>query len=110
MNPPRDGERFRREELWARDLAVVGSLNEIESGELTATRIVDPIINRTLLLATAKQRSAGRATREVAQLIRLQVSELVRQKRWSFEGRKERPTAECAATQPLCHEPPFLKG
>ena len=74
-------------------------LNEIDLGELTATRIVDPIINRTLLLATANQRSAGRATREVAQLIRLQVSELVRQNRWSVEGRKERRTKECAPLQ-----------
>ena len=73
-------------------------LSEIESRELTATRIVNPTINRKLLLATANQRSVGRATREVAQLIRLQVGELVRQHRWSFKA-QERPPGECVRSE-----------
>jgi LysR family nitrogen assimilation transcriptional regulator len=74
-------------------------LNEVESGDLTATRIVKPTISRKLLLATANQRSAGRATREVAQLIRFQVGELVRQHRWGFEARIELPTTEDAHSE-----------
>ena len=73
-------------------------LSEIESRELTATRIVNPTINRKLLLATANQRSVGRATREVAQLIRLQVGELVRQHCWSFKA-QERPPGECVRSE-----------
>jgi LysR family nitrogen assimilation transcriptional regulator len=74
-------------------------LNEVESGELIATRIIEPIISRKLLLATANQRSASRATREVAQLIRLQVGELVRHHRWGFEARMEQPAEDYARSE-----------
>jgi LysR family nitrogen assimilation transcriptional regulator len=55
---------------------------EIAEGRLTGAHIIDPTVSRKLVLATANQRSASRATRDVAWIIRSQVAELIRLKRW----------------------------
>lgn len=82
-------------------------LKEIESRQLTAVRIINPTIHRKLLLATANQPGAGRATREVARLIRHQVGQLVRQHRWGFKSATERLSEMCATSQdpPMANSP-----
>jgi DNA-binding transcriptional LysR family regulator len=50
---------------------------ELQRGELTATTIVNPTIERSIYLGTSSRKTQSRATREVAALIRQVARELV---------------------------------
>lgn len=54
---------------------------ELKTGELSASRIVEPVISRKLRLATVNKRLSP-ATREVASMIRQEVKDLIRDNHW----------------------------
>jgi LysR family nitrogen assimilation transcriptional regulator len=60
---------------------------EVQAGQLQASRIILPGIDRTIALATTTQRPLTLATRETAQLIRLIVDELLKTGVWKKKGR-----------------------
>jgi len=55
---------------------------EVQAGVLQAARIVGPAIDRTLVLATTRQRPLTLAAREIAKLLRQIAQELVRAGAW----------------------------
>jgi LysR family nitrogen assimilation transcriptional regulator len=63
-------------------LPTIAVHDEIEAGNLHATKIVDPVISRELILAHAPQRANAPATRVVARLIRQHIETLVRSGHW----------------------------
>lgn len=58
---------------------------ELQSGELTATPIVNPSIVRSIYLGTSPRKTESRATREIAALIRQVAQELVAAGEWGDE-------------------------
>lgn len=55
---------------------------EVQAGALQAARIVNPVIDRTLVLATTRERPLTLAARETAKLLRQAAQELVRAGAW----------------------------
>lgn len=63
-------------------LPIIAVHSEIEAGSLVATKIIDPVISRELILAHAPQRANAPATRLVARLVRQHIETLVRSGHW----------------------------
>jgi len=63
-------------------LPMIAVHEEAEAGYLHASKIVDPVISRELILAHAPQRAHAPATRIVARLIRQHIETLVRSGHW----------------------------
>jgi LysR family nitrogen assimilation transcriptional regulator len=63
-------------------LPVTAVQAELDSGELVAQKIVDPVISRELILAHAPQRANAPATRAVVELIRAHIGRLLDSGAW----------------------------
>jgi len=63
-------------------LPLIAVLDEVETGELVVSKIVEPVISRELILAHAPQRASAPATRVVSRLIRQNIEAMVRSGLW----------------------------
>ena len=63
-------------------LPVTAVQAELQTGELTAQKIVEPVISRELILVHAPQRANAPATRAVVQLIRDHIEKLLESGAW----------------------------
>ena len=63
-------------------LPICAVAEEMRQGKLAATRIVDPPVSRELVFVSSGQRLHTRAAKDVARMLRQQVSELISTGRW----------------------------